>query len=287
MLISKYFIEFIIYSFIGWVWECFYCTFKEHRWENRGFLYGPVVPIYGVGAVAVTILFTHVPFLNELRLSLYGSAATADRSLGKGISELLNNQGTFPWFSLLLIFIICALGSVVLEYGTSYYLEKKFHARWWDYQDMPLNINGRVCLPATCLFGIAGVLVVRFLIPVSAGLETRLPALPAEAIALILMCIFAWDTALTVSSLTGFVHRLESLESTFNETMESKYQSLSETPALIREKGQSIAENLGQFRRSLDVRQRYALRSIRRFTSGKANEAHKKLIKYISGVQDE
>ena len=135
MIIAAYFVNFIVFSFMGWVWETVYCTFKTKHWQNRGFLYGPVCPIYGTAAVTALIVFNFVPVLNT------GSLAS--------------------WK----IFLICAAGSAVIEYTTSYVLEKIFHAVWWDYSKVPLNVNGRICLPATCGFGLAGIVIVRYLFP--------------------------------------------------------------------------------------------------------------------------
>ncbi|MBR5116595.1 MAG: putative ABC transporter permease, partial [Lachnospiraceae bacterium] len=56
MLISKYCCLFFIYSLLGWIYECLFCTVKTGKWENRGFLIGPICPIYGTGAVLVTLL---------------------------------------------------------------------------------------------------------------------------------------------------------------------------------------------------------------------------------------
>ena len=77
--------NFIVFSFMGWVWETVYCTFKTKHWQNRGFLYGPVCPIYGTAAVTALIVFNFVPVLNT------GSLAS--------------------WK----IFLICAAGSAVIE----------------------------------------------------------------------------------------------------------------------------------------------------------------------------
>ena len=62
MFVCKIFVEFMIYSLIGWVYECTYCTVKEGHWSNRGFLFGPVCPIYGTGSVLTTIIFGYLPF---------------------------------------------------------------------------------------------------------------------------------------------------------------------------------------------------------------------------------
>lgn len=93
MLVSKYFVWFIIYSFMGWIYESTYCTIRKHHWENRGFLHGPIVPIYGVGALLASILFSEFPI--------------------SGMQEASN----------LKIFLICFFGSIVLEYTTSWALE--------------------------------------------------------------------------------------------------------------------------------------------------------------------
>ena len=279
-MISVFFIEFIIYSFLGWIWECTYCTYKEHKWQNRGFLYGPVVPIYGAGAVTARIVFTKIPALTGL------AEASSNTLAGTSFSS----DTVIP---VLKLFLICALGSAVLEYGTSYVLEKRFHARWWDYRDMPLNLNGRICLPATLLFGIAGVAVIKWLTPLAGRAEAFLHPLAAELIALILMWVFAADTALTVASLTQLVSRLELFESEFNEAMEARYQTISGTPAYLKEKQQELIdkaqsekqqlietakdkqneliETTQKFRRSLSSRQQYVLRNIRRFTTGTRN----------------
>ena len=120
---------------MGWIYESIYCTIRAKKWENRGFLYGPLCPIYGAGGVAIT-----------------------------AIADLISahTDATFTWWQ---IFLVAFLGSIVLEYGTSWALEKLFHAYWWDYSSMPLNINGRVCFPYSVGFGVAGLIVVYFIAP--------------------------------------------------------------------------------------------------------------------------
>ena len=133
MWLSRYFVYFIIFSCMGWIYESIYCTIRAKKWENRGFLYGPLCPIYGAGGVAIT-----------------------------AIADLISahTDATFTWWQ---IFLVAFLGSIVLEYGTSWALEKLFHAYWWDYSSMPLNINGRVCFPYSVGFGVAGLIVVYFI----------------------------------------------------------------------------------------------------------------------------
>ena len=99
-MICQYVVLFTVYSFFGWIFECTYCTFKTNRWENRGFLFGPIIPIYGFGAIAASIVFGLIPQVKTAGLNLWQ------------------------------IFLVCAVGSAILEYITSFLLEKIFHAVW-------------------------------------------------------------------------------------------------------------------------------------------------------------
>ena len=119
---------FLFYSFIGWIIEIIFTFFTEHKIVNRGFLIGPLVPIWGTGAILITLI--------------------------------LNPKDSI--FSLILSSAV--IGSV-LEYVVNYVMEKIFKVRWWDYSQFPFNINGRVCLITSSLFGIAGLLVVKVFNP--------------------------------------------------------------------------------------------------------------------------
>ena len=98
---------FIIYSVIGWAYESLLCSVIERRLINRGFLNGPYCPIYGFGALLDIICL---------------------------------NSFSDP----LEIFFLGALLNCTLEYWTSFFMEKMFNGRWWDYSDKKFNINGRV-----------------------------------------------------------------------------------------------------------------------------------------------
>ena len=199
MILTRYFVLFIIYSLMGWIYESAYCTIKDHGWQNRGFLYGPIVPIYGFGALGVTILFHDIPV------------------------------ATFQNASELKVFLICYFGSIVLEYTTSFTLEKLFHAKWWDYSNVPININGRVCLPASIAFGVAGVIINKYVIPVIIGLDLFKHSLIIELMALFFMMLLGMDLALTVSALTSFSKEFERLNNSFNAYMTEKYDSTCES----------------------------------------------------------
>lgn len=204
MIISQLFDCFIIFSFVGWIYECTYCTCRGGHWQNRGFLYGPVCPIYGSGVVLALVVFHLLP--------------------------PMTTDGTYPTWE---IFMVCAFGSAILEFVTSWVLEKCFHALWWDYSAVPFNIQGRICLPATCGFGIAGVFVVRFLIPFLESLPRDQHVLLNELIGIAFAFVLGMDLALTVASLTRILERMESYETEFNDRMESGVQTIQQGPTAV------------------------------------------------------
>lgn len=213
MLVSKYFVWFIIYSFMGWIYESTYCTIRKHHWENRGFLHGPIVPIYGVGALLASILFSEFPI--------------------SGMQEASN----------LKIFLICFFGSIVLEYTTSWALEKLFHAYWWDYSNVICNINGRVCLPASIGFGLAGILVVRVIYPFVSGMTHDTNVYLMEALSLVFMFLFGMDMALTISALTNFAKNFNRIENMI-EKSEQIQESAFVRKELAEEKAAALRERL-------------------------------------------
>ena len=200
MLISRYFVYFIIFSALGWVYESLVMTIYSKKWCNRGFLFGPICPIYGFGAVGATLLFTY--WLD-------------------------------PNMKLWKMFLLFSLGTAVLEFTTSYILERWFHARWWDYSKAPLNIQGRICVPASVGFGIAGILFVHYALPFIQSFDRFNYPLAIEAISLLFMLLLALDIALTLSALTDLVTQLETLQSDFDGMMEDRYAKLQESSSNI------------------------------------------------------
>lgn len=190
MWISRYFVYFMIFSCMGWIYETIFCTVQNKEWRNRGFLYGPVCPIYGVGAVAIMALVEW--FDREMQVSC-------------------------TWWQ---VFFIAFFGSIVLEYVTSWGLEKLFHAYWWDYSDVPFNINGRVCLPASVGFGVAGLLVIYVIVPATRDAISWMTPIMTELFSLIFMALLAADITLTVSALTNFERNVAAMEELLNQHME-------------------------------------------------------------------
>lgn len=121
--IEQYIALFFIYSFAGWLMETVQISIREKKFINRGFLIGPYCPIYGCGVLLITFL-----------LQKYS-------------------------YDIPLTFILSILICGILEYMTSYIMEKLFKARWWDYSSRKFNINGRICLETLIPFGIAGTFI--------------------------------------------------------------------------------------------------------------------------------
>ncbi len=197
MWISKYVCLFLIYSFLGWIYETVFCTIKDGKWENRGFLYGPVVPIYGTGAVAISVI-------------VYFFA-------GQGI--ILS-----PW----LVYVISVIGSAFLEYTTSWIMEKLFHALWWDYSHFPLNLHGRISLFTSLGFGAAGLLIVNVIGPFCEGLIDSIPAIIVELLSLCMLFIFAVDITLTVTALHNFDQIVIRTENSFNNSMSNIVENIAQ-----------------------------------------------------------
>ena len=192
---------------------------------NRGFLHGPIVPIYGVGALLASILFSELPI--------------------SGLQEASN----------LKIFLICFFGSIVLEYTTSWGLEKLFHAYWWDYSDVFCNINGRVCLPASIGFGCAGILVVRIIYPFVNGMTHNTNPYLMEGLSLAFMFVFGMDMALTVSALTNFAQNFNRIEAEINEQFANAYEKLDTS---VSDAIESAIEKSEQIQESAFVRKELA-----------------------------
>ncbi len=210
MHITTIFIWFILYSILGWVYETTFCSVKTLQWDNRGMLNGPYCPIYGVGAVLDVLLCGRLP-----------NAAT--------------------------VFFVCMAGSAVLEYTTSYATERLFHAVWWDYSDLPLNLNGRICLPCSIGFGAAGLIVLFGIHPYMVLVTDPIPFIAQELIALLLMAVFAADCALTADSLAQVNVKLENARLAINMQISEKYS------AFIENTRQNISEGLDTLKEKISL----------------------------------
>ncbi len=259
MSIAKYFVDFIFYSFCGWIFESIYCTINQKEWQDRGFLFGPICPIYGSCVVAAEILFTFIPQLSSPDL---------------------------PWWE---VFLICMVGSAIAEYGTSFVLEKRFHARWWDYSDMPLNLNGRICLPASTGFGAAGVVLVKYVLPFMESAQGNLNIFAYETMSIIMALLLGADFALTEASLSSLLHTIEDYKEEMNIRAEITYENIVAAPKKfqegVAEAPEKIKETLTEGLPELSLMQREGKLSPLKWSENVVAQTKEKISeKYVNGM---
>lgn len=173
-ILEHYFLWFLFYSFVGWMYESILVSCQQHRLVNRGFLNGPLCPIYGTGAI-----------------------------LGVAILGNVRNP--------IIIFLISMVGATILEYTTSWVMEQLFHARWWDYSNFRFNLQGRVCLLGALIFGLGGVGVVLGSQPYVERVTDMIPLPMLHTLVTVLALITIIDLAVTVTGMLEFEQVLDSV----------------------------------------------------------------------------
>lgn len=152
------FLLFIIYSIIGYLVEVLFIYLVDKKLNfNRGFLIGPYIPIYGISIICMVRLLT--PYKDDL----------------------------------IALFIMSTVACTIIEYITSYVMEKMFKLRWWDYSHLSFNINGRVCLMNSVLFGLGSILITKLINPFIEGALIKVPHWLIITISSILLIIFIID----------------------------------------------------------------------------------------------
>lgn len=155
--VKIYVLVFFIYAFAGWIMETTSISIRNKKFVNRGFLIGPVCPIYGYGVVLVSLLLQK--YQNDIIVTFFMSI------------------------------IICGF----LEYFTSYFMEIIFKARWWDYSQRKFNINGRICLETLIPFGIAGTFILYIANPFIMKYINMIPELGLHIFTVVFLLIYVTD----------------------------------------------------------------------------------------------
>lgn len=208
MSFKMVFLIFIIFSFVGWLSEVLYVgIFFEHRFVNRGFLHGPICPIYGLGGL--TILLLPEP--------LYSTCT--------------------PLFCASMV--LCT----VVEYISSWILEKLFHTRWWDYSRYKINIHGRVCLLNSLLFGVLGVAIIHFIQPHVMRFLSFFSSFVLNITADVLAIALVVDLLITVRRLVDFSVSMAKLAS-IRENLRERFDRKDEFNAALRKKLEALQPRL-------------------------------------------
>lgn len=169
---------FIVYSFIGWVIEVVFHVVVAGKIINRGFLNGPVCPVYGFGMISVLLIY-----------NLVGSDNT------------------------LIVFLEGVIFTTLIELVAGFVLDKFFHARWWDYSKMPMNLNGYICAGFSLIWGLAVVFVIKiahvFIYHITSAL---IPPSIGWPVLIVMYAVFITDTVVTALTLIGLNKKLEELD---------------------------------------------------------------------------
>jgi uncharacterized membrane protein len=168
-----YVVLFAIYSFMGWILEVIYRSITQRKFVNAGFLFGPFVPIYGLGALFV-ILISHLSQSWHLlpRLILFGIALT------------------------------------VIEYLVGYFAEKIFKLSLWDYSEYKFNLHGKVCLLFSVIWAVLAFIFITFIHPVILQNAKFLTGAYLQTAAIALIIYYTVDCSYSVASLTEFRQKI-------------------------------------------------------------------------------
>lgn len=185
-VIFKYFLYFIIYSFAGWLMEVICKLIEKKKFINRGFLIGPICPIYGYGVLGIVLL------------------------IGKNTKDILS------------VFLKSILICSILEYFTSYIMEKLFKARWWDYSKKKYNINGRICLETMLPFGILGTTIVYLVHPTVIKLIDALPYTLMMVLSVIFFILYIVDNILSFNVMSKIKNQIKKQHTDNTELIKAK-----------------------------------------------------------------
>ena len=215
---------FFIYAFLGWCTEVVYKAATAGKFVNRGFLNGPVCPIYGFGVVLV---------------------------IG-ALSPLSEHP--------LLVFAGGFVITTSLEWLTGFALEKLFHAKWWDYSGEPFQLGGYVCLKFSLLWGLACLLVMDVLHPMVEAFVALIPVFIGRIFLVLFLFLLSVDTILTVNTvlkLNKQLRRLSEIGAAMRNISEEIGESLFESVADLSERNERVSAALAEhFQEAEETRER-------------------------------
>jgi uncharacterized membrane protein len=247
------FYSFIIYAFLGWVLEVLYHLYEQKRFVNRGFLHGPLCPIYGVMGVSLIVLLTPV-------------------------SE-----------NVLYVFVGGTIIASLLELITGYLLEVSFNTKWWDYSDKKFNFKGYICLRFSIIWGVISIIFMKVINVYISKLTTWLANFNGQILYNIVLISLIVDIALTINSLITFRKLFIDLQEVLAET-KNNVDKLAELTLSVetRENIQLRISHLMDIKERLasrmSLRQKSLLRAYPQITSKKFGTAIEEIKKKVNKV---
>ena len=202
-----YLCYFIIYAFLGWCLEVSYKAVTAGCFVNRGFLNGPVCPIYGFGMIIVIFALT----------------------------PIAGNPG--------FLFIGSVLLTSTLEWLTGFVLEKAFHAKWWDYSQVPFNISGYICLKFSIAWGLACMFILNIVQPFIAKLVDIVPVFAGKIVIFLVLAGMLSDTILTINTvmkLNKQLNRLEEVGAAMRKVSDELGENIFEGVTDIKERSEKV-----------------------------------------------
>lgn len=208
--LTEWLLIFFIYCFLGWIWECCFVAYDRREWINRGFLFGPMLPIYGSGAF----------------ITLWLTLPVQD--------------------NLFLVYIIGVLGASVLEYFVGMTMERIFKMRYWDYTEYKFNLNGYISLFVSLAWGFFALFLVKILHPPIGRFVIALPDQLVEILSLGLLAIFVVDMTKSVQAAIDVRNFLQELaeESKVLAAVEGKVHDITAELSLLSEDFQKYVQEL-------------------------------------------
>lgn len=211
---------FLFIQFFGWIWESCYVSLREHRWVNRGFMHGPMLPLYGSGAVSVLIIT--LPVRDNLPL----------------------------------VFIMGMIGATLLEFFTGMVMESLFHVRYWDYSHLKFNVKGYICPVASLCWGVFSIMMVKVVhIPIEEVI-LKIPMAIADGLAFVLTVVAAVDFTQSFNEAMDMKKMLAQLDETkvqirklqerIREASEDMSEKLRTAAGEVPEKLRSAAATAGE-----------------------------------------
>ena len=244
-------LSFFVYGFLGWCTEVAYAAAKQGKFVNRGFLNGPICPVYGIG-VGVVVQF---------------------------LTPVENN--------LVLLYISSTILVTVIEGLTGFLLEKIFHNKWWDYSEQPLNIGGYVCVLFSLIWGVFCVLIVKVIHPL---IDKVLMMIPFVLGIVVMVCLAAGllaDLYVTASGILKMNRRLEAMEKIAAELKELSdkvgeniYENVMEGMEFREEKKARIEELKAKYEEMAENRTKVGERLVKAFPKMQVGQ-HKEIFEEL------
>ncbi|WP_243456483.1 cardiolipin synthase [Mobilitalea sibirica] len=217
---------FFLYSCFGWIYECCLVSLQKRKFVNRGFLNGPIIPIYGFGALFIYLAFWQ--YRNHVLPVFVGSIILA----------------------------------TLLEYVTSLIMELLFHTKWWDYSNYPFNLGGRVCVFVSVFWGILSLTMLHLIHPGVNFLISSMPRNWGELFGYVIILLLLVDITVTIIYTVKFDRLLEKLTGIRQDILEYVIATrLYETKEDWKDKlsGFKLSGKFNEFKASLEQQKKIRL----------------------------